>query len=628
MRPNYCFRFLFLLMLATGLFFLRPTLSQTRIGPVIRDGPSSASTSLTRSSVEEEIRRRAKYYLAQKQLVVDYYRIGRCLAFPLELKRIVLPGLPIPGIPDYPWEIWLSWEIEEKLNSLGWAAEWFSDQSAVAAASRELEALSEWPEFTPNHRLDLCLGHTARTLWEAYSQWTWLEPRRRDSMGKAMDRLVAQAKPWVEDRYGNFQSADDILKTADPYSKVHNIPFIGLIGVALAANARHDAAAPALNDRVKTLIEVLMVLRQQGYTEGVAYDGYLLDFVACWLQSLPAAAREQMMRQFDFNGFLNESYRLGAPGEIVQVAEIGDVEPRRMPFHISAQARIEQLQPNPIRAWYLSRCRPELLRSDGLASLHSLSATWDQTPPMPAGGLLDAQYAKVLRSGWDAGDLAVAVAAGNSPAGHIHFDFGSITIGTSNRWIIADPGYQQYMPGEEREFTLGPAAHNAPVLNGKAQEIKAGRVIAQGEKDKGIYWVKLDLTGCYPQELEVTQVSRSIFLYRDRLVVLADQLKGPKITELSYHWHGCPEAAWRVQDGWALLYTGTSTLWFTSPGFAISDSNLDRLPGSRGQLTLKAGGKARPIVWWIFSRSESPPSVEPGPEGQWIETLGQRFSVE
>jgi len=626
-RPN-SLRVHFLWLMASSCLFLKSVHSQSLSSSAFHDDSTSVSRLLTRASIEAEIRKRADRCLAQKQLIVDYYRIGRRLAFPLALQRFEQPGLPVPGIPDYPWEIWLSWEIEERLNSLGWAAEWFGDRSAATTASRELEALSRWPEFTRNHRLDLCLGHTARTFWVAYIQWRWLESELRDSMGKALDRVIVQATPWVEEKYGHTQSAGDILKTAEPHSKVHNIPFIGLIGVALAANARRHEAAPALNDRVRTLLEVLMVLRQQGYTEGVGYDGYLLDFVACWLQSLPAAAREQMLRKFDFDGFLNESYRLGAPGEVVQVAEIGDVEPRHMPFHISAQARLEQFQPNPVRAWYLSRCRPDLLRSDGLACLHSLSTILGQTQPTPAAGLLDAHYAKVLRSGWNAEDLAVAVAASNSPAGHIHLDYGSITIGTSGRWIIADPGYQQYMPGEERKFTLGPAAHNAPVLNGKAQEIKSGRVIAHGEKDKGIYWLKLDLTGCYPKELEATEVSRSIWLYRDRLVVLADQINGGKITELSYHWHGCPEGAWRIQNGWALLYKGTSALWFTSPGFTISDLNLDRLPGSRGQLTLKAVGKAGPIVWWIFSRTESPPPVGSDVSGRWVEALGQKFSVD
>jgi hypothetical protein len=584
---------------------------------------------MTRTGIESQIRTRAARCLAEQQLVVDYYRIGRRLTFPLPVERVVHPGLLVPGIPDYPWEIWLSWEIEERLNSLGWAAEWFNDQQARTAASRELEALARWPEFTPNRRLDLCLGHTARTLWQAYTQWNWLEPSVRDSIGKGLDQLIRQAAPWIENQYGGVRSAREILSAPEPHGKVHNIPFIGLIGVSLAANARHNDAEASLNRRVRTLLEVLMDLRQRGYTEGVAYDGYLLDFMVCWLQTLVPSAQKQILDQFDFGGFLNESCMLGAPGDLVQVAEIGDVEPGHMSFHISAQARFQQSQPNPVRGWYLSRCRPDVLRADALACLRSPRANWQQTVSAPGCGLQNAHYARVLRSGWEPEDLAVAVATSNSPAGHIHFDYGSMTIGTSGRWMIADPGYQQYMPGEEREFTLGPLAHNAPVLNGRSQEIKLGRTISGEQDGKGVCWLKADMTRCYPTELGARKVFRTVWLLKDRLVVLADEIEGSKIETLSYHWHGCPEAAWRVQNGWAMLYTNPGTmLWFTSPTFSISDTQLERLAGSRGQLTLSTQGKVAPVVWWIFSRSEIPPSVEVDPGGRWIQTMGQRFKVE
>lgn len=580
-----------------------------------------------RTAIESEMRMRANRYLAEKELTVDYYRIGRRLAFPLGFERISQPALPVPGIPDYPWEIWMAWEIEERLNSLGWAAEWFKDATAAREAGRELEALAGWPDFTPNGRLDLCLGHTARILCQAHRQWNWLKPQTRETVALALDRLVAQATPWVETKYGQVSSAPTVLDSPDPRSQVHNIPFIGLIGVALAANTRGNSVAPRLNDKIEVLLDVLMSLRRQGYSEAVAYDGYLMDFLSCWIQSLPAEARKLTLRRHNLGSFLNESYMLGAPGEVAAVAEIADVEPGRMPFHISAQARLQGLHPDPLRAWYLSQCRTGFMRADALACLRELNEGLPAEAALPSSGILDAHYAMVLRRGWARDEMAVAVATSNSPAGHIHFDYGSVTIGAFGRWLIADPGYQQYMPGDEREFTIGVTAHNAPVLNGQAQQQKAGKIVAQEKEGNDICKLKVDMTACYAPEAGASLVSRTIWLWGRNLAVIADQIGGAGIKTVAYHWHGDPEAAWRIEPGWALLYVKSAArLWVGSPSLTISEAGLDRLPGSRGQLTLSTQGKTAPVIWWVFSLSESRPALEADPDGGSLTVSGRRFA--
>jgi hypothetical protein len=353
----------------------------------------------------------------------------------------------------------------------------------------------------------------------------------------------------------------------------------------------------------------------------------LLDFLACWLESLPPAPREQILKIYDFRSFFNESCSLAAPGEMVQVAEIADVEPTNMPFHISAQARLQQWQPIPERAWYLRRCCPRILRADALAILHAQADSLASEEKIPPAGILDAQYAMVLRSGWNPDDLAVAIAKSTSVAGHIHADGGSITIGTSGRWLIADPGYQQYMPGEEREFTLGSFAHNAPVLNGHPQESKATQVLSRGQDSNGAFYSKLDLTRSYPAELAASRVIRTVWLARNRLVVVADQLEGARIKTVTYSWHGDPEAAWRIENGWALLYKEPSELWLTSPMFALADRQLTRLPGSRGQLTLKVEGSPHPVIWWVFSLGSPPPKVETEAEGKILRLEGLAFNA-
>jgi hypothetical protein len=267
------------------------------------------------------------------------------------------------------------------------------------------------------------------------------------------------------------------------------------------------------------------------------------------------------------------------------------------------------------------------MRADALACLRELNDGLPAEAALPSGGILDAHYAMVLRRGWARDEMAVAVATSNSPAGHIHFDYGSVTIGAYGRWLIADPGYQQYMPGDEREFTLGPAAHNAPVLNGQAQQLKAGKVLTQAREDPDIYKLKVDMTNCYTPEAGASLVSRTIWLWGRNLAIIADQIEGPGIKTIAYHWHGDPGVAWRIEPGWALLYARPATmLWVGSPSLPISEAGLDRLPGSRGQVTLSTQGKAGPVIWWVFSLGESKPALEIAPDGRAVEVSGRRFA--
>ena len=89
----------------------------------------------------EYIARRARTHVSQSRLLVDYYRIGRKLSYPLPLTSLSVPDVVVPTIPDYPWATWMLWALEERINALGWAAEWIGDESARRAAVADLAAL-------------------------------------------------------------------------------------------------------------------------------------------------------------------------------------------------------------------------------------------------------------------------------------------------------------------------------------------------------------------------------------------------------------------------------------------------------------------------------------------------------
>ncbi|MBA2481346.1 MAG: heparinase II/III family protein [Planctomycetes bacterium] len=556
-----------------------------------------------RAQIRGEIRRRADHHLAQDRLLVDYYRIRRRVSFPLPVTRMDMLRMPIDmdmqaGMA-YPWATWLTWDLEERIHCLGWAGHHLEDSAARRTVARDLLALARWPTWRQYDKPDLSLGHCARTLVTAHTRWPWLAPSVRREIARAFTRMLDDNLPLCDRYFGAWSRKEDILALADPRIALHNIPIIGTVGLALAAHAICHPAAAHLDRRLHMIYGALLDLLERGFTEGLAYDGYILDFVAMWLEELPERERQPIVDHPRFLQFFEESCLLSAPGDAVQVAELSDVEPLRMPFHLTAHAKCLALRADPRLRWYLDRCDLRAMRCEALAEM--LAAPSKPIIRSVAAGATDAHYALVLRSGWETRDLAVAMSCTTSSMHHMHDDDGSIVIGTAGSWLIADPGYQQYLKKKEREFTIGLDAHNAPVINGVAQNAKACTRTAL-ERTGGTCRAELDLTACYPADLGMTRVTRTVWLSGRDLVVVADRVVGANVSSVRYHWHAHPDAAWWWEDGAAMIRLGDTALWVQCPGTAVSDADITRLPGSRGHLSLRAQlPGADGIHWWIFS---------------------------
>lgn len=211
--------------------------------------------------------------------------------------------------------------------------------------------------------------------------------------------------------------------------------------------------------------------------------------------------------------------------------------------------------------------------------------------------------------------------------GHIHRDNGSVVIGTQGRWLITDPGYQQYLKTAERSFTIGHTAHNAPVIDGQAQIRPLAARDIQVVPDGPECWrADIDLTSCYPEELKLRSAGRTVWLLGREVVVVADQIIPPQ-RSVRYSWHGHPEAAWWAEGGRAGLYLSGVQLLIASPQLTLTGQNIDRLPGSRGHMTLTAEIVAGDsVVWWVFATDRS---LEIGgePQGKRITVAGRKFDA-
>jgi len=164
--------------------------------------------------------------------------------------------------------------------------------------------------------------------------------------------------------------------------------------------------------------------------------------------------------------------------------------------------------------------------------------------------------------------------------GHLHYDAGSITISKNGRLYVTDPGYQQYYTdNHERDFTVGLTAHNAPVINGRAQTLR-GAFMVSHENNR----VLLDISACYGYENG--SVLREIN-FAKTLVTVTDSFCGLKAAMIEYHFHmGTNTAASLCKMGIVSAHAEGEGLYIHGETQGVpmpfSPADMLRHPGSRG----------------------------------------------
>ncbi len=539
-----------------------------------------------RSELEAMIRQRVAFEKARRELDVDYYRIGHVLSFPLPVaQRPGLQDLPqgIDGI-KYPWVIWLSWDLAERWRILHLAWRSLGDTDAGILMQKEMAALARWDHiYEVTDQVSLPTGHLASCLAIALQDSQgWYPLYRKDALAAAHGIIDRDVWPWFSKQWGPPKALSE--------KQLQNIPAIALLGSAQLARTLGNSHAAELDARAEDVIRTWCQMRvgPEFHCEGQAYDGYLLDSITDWLENRPD--RQELFADLSpaLRDVAESWMQATLPGRMDLLAPLGDVEPE-MNFWPTPLARMAGWYQWRDTQWFLRRFPLQRMRSAALVELflRPIPGPESEIPPTTNPQAM-ANYA-VLRTGWGSNDMALIAGVSRSVMHHLHADTGSLILGWQNRFWITDPGYQQYRKGEERNFTLGSQAHNAPVINGIVQTKPAGEISLLAMPSPHERKVKIEMTRCYTGLPEGARVTRDIVLLDQpiRTVIVHDVLQGfASETKVSTSWQGGAFLAWSFPKGWARLSDGENVLWIGTHPMQPKPSNLVRHPGSRGPLTL------------------------------------------
>lgn len=546
-------------------------------------------------------------------MLINYYRIGHPLAFALPVnRRPAAAGLPV-GITSltYPWLIWLVWALEERWRILHAFWRQQGDAHAGRTLQQELAALSGWDHFHEmSNEVGLVTGHIAGVLALALADESGWDPVGLSTVRTTADALLDRdIAPWFPAQWPESQPLTP--------QRLHNIPVIALMRAAQLARVCQHPLTAALDQQAIAVLQVWAGYRTgRHHTEGTSYDGYLMDSLTGWLAELPRRSALLAASAAAFRSQADQWIGLTLPGRLDLHAPLGDTE-AEMPYWINALQRLTRWYEWPDARWLLKRIPLTRLPA---AAVAEIAPAGDPAPSasLPHSALREQANAVTFRSGWARRDFSVALSLPRNPLHHLHHDGGHLIFGWQGRFWITDPGYQQYRPGEERDYTIGLAAHNAPVINNTAQNTNAGRLVRL-DATATLPHAQIDLSRCYPDLATTAVVQREYWITSGGtpLVVLRDRFENlGNGTKLAYHWLGGAQLAWAFVSGWARLSDGEHALWLGASDSSLAPAGLGRHPGSRGPLTLThnltlpdGSGERWWVLWGDVSGGWMPPTI-------------------
>lgn len=431
--------------------------------------------------------------------------------FPLTLRYPFAQPAPLPqpyGFTDYPFWTRLSREIEQRLITLAMAYSLTGDARYAEKARGILLALIHWAKWQEYDKPtnNLSLPHFTMGAAIAYDELhDQLAEAERAEVRQAILRLgLRPMSSWLDQRLdhniavlmnagmmlGALAIADEIPFAAKYYDRSRD-------GLAWYIGQREESAATEglvyLSYAFNTILKVAAAARRAVGDDSLLQSPYLsgdlIDlFLYLWAGAGGYANLADARHEHDANILMLQLVNEFADPRAAWLVQQAADDPRQLFPHLQRDVAV-----------------PPLDQLDLPRSRHFQRIDW-----------------VALRSGWGDKDTLLAFIASPSESGHTHFDQNHFILNVAGDWLITDPGYQNYTPGPEHEFTNGTIGHNALLVNGEGQSVRGHGRIVRASLGDGLDVVCGDATAAYEGRLQ--RWHRHIVYVKPDYVLIFDEI--------------------------------------------------------------------------------------------------------
>ena len=481
----------------------------------------------------KELKKRLDIEKDRKEIIVNYYRIRKKYVFSLPVENGWDKDLPVivENIKPYPYAIWLLWTLRERWDTLYSGYVMNNDEESRRMLESEIIKAFAWDKFAIGRNAYLGTAHFAMCVSRYYLNNVFKADSKTIIRQLSKEFLDKHFLEWLRE----YEQTDENNKV----TLLHNIQVIlAFSGLSLARCIRYEHCDEIL-EVVKKIARAYKGSREgeMPFTEMAAYDSFTLDAITEYISMF---SKEECVKDYsdELNDAFNSITDTMVPGRCDILAPMGDVE-EEMQFHSYVIYRLSKWLNKDYGMSLLRKINPARLPS--LLLMDAIKEETNKTEVVYGPLTRKNAGTVVMRTGYSKDDILVCLSVAKWNEGHVHFDSGSFIFAHQGEIPVSDPGYQQYIKGEERTFTIGKYSHNAPIINGNAQTKRLAEIVELSDNH-----VKLDLSLCY--ELCKGSVFRTFDLCGKGLTV-KDEFYGMDDSEIEYAFTLSEKGNVRVEGG-------------------------------------------------------------------------------
>ncbi|WP_419961223.1 heparinase II/III domain-containing protein [Psychrobacillus sp. BM2] len=455
----------------------------------------------------------AESYVEEKEFTVLYPSCSVQLNIPLPLIQLEPVGDP-PGYIDYPFWTMYSRAVEERIRILAFAYGVTKEKKFAEKVKEYLLSLSSftrWFEF-PLRGVEGNLSNAHFTLGAAIgfdAIMHTLSTAEKKTIKQAI--LTKGLQPFRID-----------FNNHDSHNIIASKQVAMLIGsLAILDNDCRDEVETFILHSCTYIKNYLDSRMKDPDIEGLLYLNVAARHLFMAADTYHRSTGDDQFLQHPYFRYLPDlfMYSLGTGGKMSFVNFSDSFYSLDISYLMAILASKNQ---NRMASWYVHKFSESHLET----LLHAINLPEPLEPDKyyenKRSNIFSTIGWAILRSGWKDRDHLLAFNSSRSAKDHNHFDQNNFIIHVAGEWLISNPGYQDYVEGPRRDFTIGTIGHNSMLVNGNGQSRLGKSKFVDWYTSDHYSFVCGEAAGAYDKsisqwERKIVQIDNSYYLIIDKV---------------------------------------------------------------------------------------------------------------